>query len=96
MKNEVISFIIGFMLGMLALFWYGNNSAGNEPIKQQFEQVEDNQSTITESINKSENRVEHVESQVNEAGRIIEDCQRILDTVRKRDEEKRKQIENAT
>lgn len=96
MKNEIICLIIGFLLAFLLLLCYGNYRAGDESINDQLEQIGNNQSTITESINKSENRIENIESGIGETGTIIEDCKRILENIRKRDEEKRKQIENAT
>lgn len=96
MKNEIICLIIGFLLAFLLLLCYGNHRTGDESINNQLEQIGNNQSTITESINKSENRIENIESRIGETGTIIEDCQRILENIRKRDEEKRKQIENAT
>lgn len=74
----------------------GNHGTGDVPVREQFEQIENNQSAITETINKSENRVEIVEDGVNEAGAIIADCQRILREVRKRNEEKAKTVNDAT
>ncbi len=74
----------------------GDNRTGDVPAREQFEQIENNQSEITDAINKSENRVEIVEDGINEAGAIIADCQRILREVRKRNEEKAKTVNNAT
>lgn len=74
----------------------GDNRTGDVPAREQFEQIGNNQSAITETINKSENRVEIVEDGINEAGAIIADCQRIIKEVRKRNEEKAKTVNDAT
>lgn len=104
MKNEKVIFIIAIVVfAGLALLWYGNNRTGDMPVREQLEQAGNNQSNITSGISEAEHRIDnsqksiiHLEDGISEAGTIIADCKRIIAEVRARNEEKNKQIENAT
>lgn len=104
MKNEKAILIIAIVVfAGLALLWYGNNRNGINPAREQLEQAGNNQSKITSGIKDTEQRIDnsqksiiHLEDGISEAGTIIADSKRIIETVRKRNEEKNKQDKNPT
>ena len=111
MKNEkIVYFGIGFVLGIILMFCYGNHRAGVDETRNQLNEARTNQSAITEGISEAENTskdiadtsrhieqsTERLETGIKDAGSLIKECQRILSQVRKRNEAKSASAKSTT
>lgn len=95
-----VGFIVVVLLLFCGLCFYvlHDNGSGIKPIDQQLRQVERNQQGITDGINNAEKsadnitngigtvieRTDNVSDKIAESNRIIEQCESIVEAVRKR------------